>query len=106
VPSPEGTEERFFRPREGTLCEPPIVPSAKALGYYQRKSGLSAEQDHDSRDQGEDRQQNAGSAKTYPKDADDSDQNEIDGEQKHPEVFRYHAAILTGQEQLSRAIYF
>lgn len=72
-------------------------------GPASRAARLFSDEDHDSGDQGQDREKNAGGTETEAGNAHDADENEIDGKQEHAEVLRNHGAILTGWEQLSRA---
>jgi hypothetical protein len=60
---------------------------------------LFAEEDQDAGDEREDGEEDA---QAHPDEAENANSNEINGEQKHAEIFRDHPAILTGGHGLSR----
>jgi hypothetical protein len=64
---------------------------------------LFPNQNQNSRNQCEDRQQNAGSTQAYSENTDEADENKVNGKHEHADVLSYHQAILTRWNRLSRA---
>jgi hypothetical protein len=64
---------------------------------------LLAEQNQNSRDQSQDGNKDTGGAERYSEDADDADENQVEGQQEHANVFGNHAAMVTRPKKLSRA---
>jgi hypothetical protein len=64
---------------------------------------LLPEQNQDAGDNCQDGKQDDGGAEVHTEDADDADEDEINGKHKHADVFCDHGAILNGWIWLSRA---
>jgi hypothetical protein len=65
--------------------------------------GLFPNENQDSRDECEDGKQDAGGAEAESGNAHDADEDEVNGEQEHTDIFGDHCAILRLGQGLSRA---
>jgi hypothetical protein len=72
-------------------------------GVRPTASVLFPDQDQYARYQSQDRDQDTGGAEADAEDAEDPNQNQVNGEKKHADVFGDHGAILSGAKGLSRA---